>query len=87
MIELESLPNIGKVSAAALKAAGINSGEELREIGAQEAFLRIHKYVDSTACSAFLLGLAGAEKGVPKRMLDVKTKEQCKVFYDKLKQA
>ena len=81
MIELESLPNIGKISAAALREVGIKSGEELRKVGAEEAFLRIRRCVDSGACLAFLMGLVGAVKGVPKSVLDDQTKEQYKAFY------
>jgi len=84
MIKLESLPNIGKISATALREVGINSGEELRKVGAKEAFLRVRKFVDSGVCLVFLLGLVGAEKGVPKNMLDGQTKEQYKAFYYKL---
>ena len=50
MEKLTDLPNIGPKLAEHLLRAGIESPEQLRETGAEEAFLRIRTQVDSTAC-------------------------------------
>ena len=49
-MELTELPNIGHVLANNLKQTGINSAEDLRAVGACEAWLRIRAQADSRAC-------------------------------------
>ena len=58
MEKLTDLPNIGPVLAGNLEKAGVF--HRLRELGAEEAFLRIRTRVDSTACLHQLEALAGA---------------------------
>ena len=80
MGELSNLVNIGKAVEAQLMQAGIHSAEELRRIGAREAWLRIQK-IDESACIHRLMALEGAIRGVKKSMLPVEVKSELKAFY------
>lgn len=64
MSDLETLPNIGKVLAARLQAAGIGSSAELRRIGDAAAFRRLRTVLPDDACVSTRLALAGAVRGV-----------------------
>ncbi len=83
MSELSSLPNVGKVLENNLKAAGITSAEELREVGTKEAFIRI-RMIDSGACIQMLYGLHGAVVGVRDNDLPKETKDELKQFFKSL---
>ena len=80
MGELSNLVNIGKAVEAQLMPAGIHSAEELRRIGAREAWLRIQK-IDESACIHRLMALEGAIRGVKKSMLRDEVKAELKEFY------
>ena len=80
MGELSDLPNIGKVVEAQLMQVGIHSAEELKRIGAREAWLRIQK-IDASACIHRLMALEGAIQGVKKSMLSDEAKAELKAFY------
>ena len=56
MGELSSLPNIGKVVEEQLMQVGVNSTEELKRIGAKDAWLRIQA-IDESACIHRLMAL------------------------------
>ena len=79
MGELSDLPNIGKVVEAQLMQVGIHSAEELKRIGAREAWLRIQK-IDASACLHRLMALEGAIEDVKKSMLDDGVKAELKAF-------
>lgn len=59
MDRLTDLPNIGPKLAGNLGRIGVNDPGQLRELGAEEAFLRIRAQVDPTACLHQLEALAG----------------------------
>ena len=59
MGELSKLPNIGKTVEAQLVKVGINSVDDLRKIGAREAWLKIQE-IDDSACINRLMALEGA---------------------------
>ena len=80
MSELTSLPNIAKVMEQQLKEADIHTAEELRAVGAREAWLRIFAF-DPSACYNRLCGLEGAIRGVRWRDLPEEVKAELKVFY------
>lgn len=80
MGELSNLPNIGKVVEEQLLRVGIDSAEELKRIGAREAWLRIQQ-IDESACIHRLMALEGAIRGVKKSMLSDEVKADLKVFY------
>ena len=80
MGELSSLPNIGKVVEEQLMQVGVNSTEELKRIGAKDAWLRIQA-IDESACIHRLMALEGAIEGVKKSMLPDEVKADLKEFY------
>lgn len=80
MGELSKLPNIGKTVEDQLLQVGINTVEELKRIGAKDAWLEIQK-IDSSACIHRLMALEGAIEGVKKTMLSEEVKADLKEFY------
>ena len=84
MGELSKLPNIGKTVEEQLAQVGINTADELREIGAKAAWLKIQE-IDESACIHRLLGLEGAIQGVKKTMLPDEVKADLKGFYQEHK--
>ena len=81
-MELTDLPNIGPVLAENLKKIGVETPEALREMGAEEAWLRIRLNVDGGACLHQLQALAGAAAGVPKKELPPERKAELKGFFE-----
>lgn len=84
MGELSSLPNIGKTVEEQLFRVGISSVDELKRIGAKEAWLKIQE-IDETACIHRLMALEGAIQGVKKTMLSDEVKADLKEFYQRNK--
>lgn len=82
--ELQSLPNIGKVVAGLLKEVGIETAEDLKAIGSENAFLRLQA-VDDGACLSMLMGLEGAIQGIRWHALDEDRKNTLKLFYKQAK--
>jgi DNA transformation protein len=83
MGSLSSLPNIGKITEALLKDAGIETAEDLLHLGSREAFLRI-RFKDNTLCLHMLYGLEGAVRGIPDTKLPHDVKEELKAFFYQL---
>lgn len=81
---LAQLPNIGPVVEQQLHTAGVSTAEELKAIGAEEAWLRIQCF-DPSACIHWLLGLEGAVQGVRKADLPPARKAELKAFYQQHK--
>lgn len=81
MSELSKLPNIGKIVEEQLIQVGIDTVEELRRVGAKEAWLKIQQ-IDSSACIHRLMALEGAVEGVKKTELSAETKAELKEFYN-----
>ena len=84
MGSLSKLPNIGHVLETQLKEAGINTPEELREAGSQEAWLRIRS-MDSSACYNRLCALEGAIQLMRWHDLTPEVKGNLKEFYSEHK--
>ncbi len=82
--ELSKLPNVGKVLEENLVAVGIETPEKLREIGAAEAFRRIRRQRDATACLHMLYGIQGAILGMPDKLLPDEIKQELKAFFRSL---
>ena len=80
MGELSELPSIGKTVEAQLIQVGICSADELRKVGAKEAWLRIQA-IDESACIHRLMALEGAIQVVKKSMLPDGVKADLKEFY------
>lgn len=81
MEKLTDLPNIGPKLADHLTEAGIETPDRLREMGAEEAFLRVRTQVDSTACLHELEALAGAVENVRKSLLPPERKAELKAWF------
>ncbi len=84
MSSLAALPNVGKVLESNLIQAGIETPEELRNIGAKEVFIRIRARVDPGACLHMLYGIQGAIDGMPGKLLPHNIKDELKRFYKNL---
>ena len=84
MGELSKLPNIGKTVEEQLNQVGINTVDELKSIGAKEAWLKIQK-IDESACINRLMALEGAIQGIKKTMLPDEVKADLKQFYQRNK--
>ena len=63
MGELSKLPNIGKVVEKQLNEVGINTVDDLINIGSKEAWLKIKK-IDESACINRLMALEGAIQNI-----------------------
>ena len=81
MEKLTDLPNIGPKLSGHLTQAGIEDPDQLRQSGAEEAFLRIRTRVDATACLHELEALAGAVEGVRKSLLPPERKAELKAWF------
>ncbi|MEY8354910.1 TfoX/Sxy family protein [Lachnospiraceae bacterium 54-53] len=81
MGELSELINIGKETEKQLNEVGINTYEELRALGAEQAWLMIQE-IDESACINRLLGLEGALQGMKKTLLPDDRKAELKEFYN-----
>lgn len=84
MGELMELPNIGKVVEEQLNEVGINTFEQLKEMGSKQAWLKI-KAIDDSACINRLCALEGAIEGIRWHDLDVNKKNELKEFYNSFK--
>ncbi len=65
MGELSKLPNIGAVVEKQLNEVGITTADQLAELGAEMAWLKIQK-IDESAYIHRLLALEGAVRGLKK---------------------
>lgn len=80
MGDLSKLPNIGTVVEQQLNQVGIATYEELKQLGAEAAWLKIQE-IDSTACIHRLLALEGAIRGIKKTEIPEDRKAELKEFY------
>ncbi len=84
MTELSSLRNIGKETERKLKTIGINSAEELKEIGSKDTWIRLKlKYPE--ICLVHLYTLEGAISDIEYNQLSEETKRDLKAFTDQWK--
>lgn len=84
MSELSKLPNVGRVLEENLLAVGIETPEQLQEVGAEETFRRIRLQRDSGACLHMLYGIQGAILGIPDKYLPADIKLELKAFFRSL---
>ena len=77
---ISDLPNIGPELERQLNQVGILTYENLKTVGAQQAWLQIQQ-IDSSACIHRLLALEGAIQGMKKSLLPVDVKKELKEFY------
>ncbi len=81
MGQLSNLPNIGKVVEEQLVMVGIETAEQLKETGAENAWLKIQA-IDKSACIHRLMALEGAIRGVKKTDIPPQRKAELKEFYN-----
>lgn len=81
MGELSKLPNIGKVVEKQLNEVGINTVDELIDIGSKETWLKI-KEIDESACINRLMALEGAIQNIRWHDLYKVDKNNLKEFYN-----
>ena len=84
MGELSKLPNIGAVVEEQLNQVGINTYDQLKEMGSRQAWLKI-KAIDDSACINRLYGLEGAVQGIKESQLSSEVKAELKEFYNNCK--
>ncbi|MDE7278424.1 MAG: TfoX/Sxy family protein [Oscillospiraceae bacterium] len=84
MGELSKLPNIGEKVEEQLNAVDIFTYEDLKKLGAENAWLKIQS-IDPSACIHRLLALEGALQGIPKKLLPEERKAELKRFYEEHK--
>ena len=80
MGKLSKLPNIGKVVEAQLNQVGIMTEDDLKSVGAKQAWLKIQE-IDESTCINRLLALEGAIQGIKKTELSDEVKLDLKEFY------
>lgn len=80
MGELSKLPNIGKVVEEQLNEVGVETVEQLLDVGSKEAWRRIQQ-IDDSACYNRLCALEGAIQGIRWHHLSAETKEELKQFF------
>ncbi|QAA32271.1 TfoX/Sxy family protein [Clostridium manihotivorum] len=81
MGDLSKLPNIGSEVERQLNEVGIFTYDELKDIGAEQAWLMIQE-IDASACIHRLLALEGAIHGIKKVALSQERKTALKEFYN-----
>ena len=74
MKNLSELPNIGNAVANQLKQVGILDEDDLKSIGAEQAWLKIQQ-IDKTACINKLYALEGAILGIKNLCYQTKQKK------------
>lgn len=81
MKAITDLPNIGKTIADKLSAIGIESEHDLKEIGSENAIIKIATIENSGSCINMLYALEGAIQGIRWHGLDKNKKQELKDFY------
>ena len=81
MGELSKLPNIGKVLENQLNDVGINTNDDLINLGSKEAWLKI-KEIDDSACLNRLMALEGAIQNIRWHNLSEEDKDNLRNFYN-----
>ena len=79
MVQLHGLSNIGKVVEEKLKEVGIETPQQLIELGAEQSFIRLQT-TDERACYNMLCALEGATQGIRWHNLSKERKEELKIF-------
>lgn len=80
MADLSKIINIGKDTERKLKQAGINTVEEMTELGTEQVFIRLQT-IDPGACICLLYGIEGAIEGIPSNKLSIERKKQLQQFF------
>ena len=81
MKSLTELQNIGETLAKKLNAIGIKTPQDLKNIGSENAIIKIATIENSGACINMLYALEGAIQGIRWHGLDSERKQELKEFY------
>ena len=81
MERLTDLPNIGPKLAEDLEKTGVTDPDRFRELGAEEAFMRIRAQADPAASLHKREARAGAAAGVKKSLLPPERKAELKRWF------
>ncbi len=81
MESLSNLPNIGKTLADKLNMVGIENEQELKQLGSENAIIKIATIENSGACINMLYAIEGAIQGIRWHGLDANRKQELKEFY------
>jgi DNA transformation protein len=84
MVHLSKLPNIGNKLEDQLIEVGIETVDQLKQIGSKQAWLNI-KAIDPSACINLLCALEGAIQGVRWHYLSDEVKDELKELYNAVK--
>lgn len=84
MGQLSKSHNIGSKLEAQLNEVGVETIEQLKEVGSKQAWLDI-KAIDSSACINRLYALEGAIQGIRWHNLSNEVKSELKKFYNAVK--
>ena len=84
MGELSKLPNIGNVLEKQLNDVGINTIDDLINLGSKETWLKI-KEIDDSVCLNRLMALEGAIQNLRWHNLSEEDKENLRNFYNSQK--
>ncbi len=84
MGQLSKLPNIGNKLEDQLVEVGIETVDQLKQIGSKQAWLNI-KAIDPSACINRLCALEGAIQGVRWHYLSDEVKDELKELYNAVK--
>lgn len=84
MNKLTDLPNIKKTLSDKLHSVGIKTEQDLKNIGSENAIIRISALKESGACINMLYALEGAIQGIRWHSLDKTRKLELKEFYKRV---
>ena len=84
MSKLTVLPNIGSTLASKLIKIGISNPHELREMGSENAIIKIATIENSGLCINMLYALEGAVQGIRWHGLNKDRKTELLAFYSLL---
>lgn len=84
MEKLSKLINVGEKLEGQLNEVGIETCEELKQMGSKKAWLSI-KAIDNSACFNRLCALEGAIQGIRWHNLSDEVKHDLKEFYNSAK--
>ena len=79
----KEVPNMSEALAGWLRSVGIDTLEELKEVGSHKAFLMIRDQIDERPFHV-LSSLEAACRDIFKNELDRETREELRAFYESL---
>jgi DNA transformation protein and related proteins len=84
MNDLKKLPNIGPYLCELLMAIGVKDEITLRNMGSENAIIKISTLKNSGACINMLYAIEGAIQGIRWHKLNEKRKQELREFYKML---